>query len=607
MEINILFFILKIYSFLWFLIAFFSLPLLIFINKKNKNYLYFLPVLGFSILLLFLKWIFYLDLLNIINNIFYISLLILIFFIFILVKKNKNLLLRYLRISIFNYFVILLLLYFFVFFQGGAILPYIPSYEVNHDPIIILTTAKSFLLKTTSSENIGMMKFLDLSRGNYPISFVLFLYLVSQTVRQDFYNVAHLINIFIYGLTFLPFIKFLEELIYHKNKYVYLFAAIFSIFSYLGIQVVNQSFYNQVMLLPFMISSIYFIINVFKYFKSNNLTLFLSISLIGVILSYSFTGLIWLIILIFLLITFSIKNDFKEIYQNIIFILRSIIITILFILPFIFNDLNLFFSGLFNNASREGSFLKALGNTIGYPSFLVSFNTWSVLDFRINQISKKFLLFSIFFTLSLIFLSFIGYVKSKVISKKNILNLLILILVVSIPPFIFRFFSLSPYYYSKTLFYASFIYSGLIGLGLIISFISFKNLIVKTIIIIILLIYFNNSLRSINYFGRPPLIKFEELKNFSIFFENRNIKMVTLIDNEDWAKYFLFNQGACVAFARTFPCKIGYKEANNGKIILNSDLVNYYLVSNKYKDIIVNLNEAELLRSDNYYSLYFLK
>ena len=153
MELSTFIYVFKIYLTLYVFLFLFSLPFEVYFIQKNKELFHMGKIFGFSSLTLLLTL---LDKFRILN---YFLLLCFFYFVIlfsiVLLKKKflKNLFNNFRKLyfeSVLISFLSFLIIYLFIFFQGSHA-PYIPSYEVNHDPIPISVSYTHLTLPTIYS------------------------------------------------------------------------------------------------------------------------------------------------------------------------------------------------------------------------------------------------------------------------------------------------------------------------------------------------------------------------------------------------------------------------------------------------------------------------
>ena len=617
MELSTFIYIFKIYLILYIFLFLFSLPFEIYFIQKKKELFHLGKIFGFSIFTLLLTLLHKLLILNYFIHLSFFYFFILLSF-FLLNKKLfknlfdnfKKLYLESLLISFFSFLII----HLFIFFQGSNA-PYIPSYEVNHDPIPILMAAKylnnNYLNINNIEINEGGIVHARNILNHYPNAFILHATLLKNIfVNYDLYNIFPILNFFIYTLTFYPLFVILRTIRRDKINNFFLYLIVFiTLIGYFQVQMVNQSFYSQNFLVPIYLSITFFInylLDLNKFLKSN--VFLLSILLTTALFVYSFT-IIVLLLFLFLLLFFYllIRKKHNKLFLLVITSAFSFFLS-LTLLTFTYPQLtNSFFlsTPIFHNRelpSTEVSFFTMKGNTIGFASPLIAFNSWFGLDFRISNIAFKYKTISFIYFLFLL-LSFLYYnIKYKI--KTFILlflfsNLLLI--------FFVRFFTDSPYIFGKVLFYSSFLFVSLSLYSIFALLAESKNYFYKILAFIFLFFYINNSLRSFNYFGRPPIDKFNELSYISNYFLDKKYdKPIITIDDEDWAKYFLFDIGSCVTFARTYSCGNNHIKFNNSNQEIKIIRRGYYTVANKYIHKIIYFNKYEVLFKGNNYSVIFV-
>lgn len=487
----------------------------------------------------------------------------------------------------------------------NTVLPYIPSYNVNHDAIGIISVAKLMYEKIDFQEFcIGRDRFLPcfLYQLNYPTGFSLYLVFFKSLFKSiDFYNLAPMISLYLYSLTIIP----LSSLgyLFIKKKFLVPPAAFLSLLAYLPIQYVNQSFYSQIALTFLLFSSIYLINKIFIKQKTEwTLLLGLGLVLSAAVFIYSLTIFFWLSIFAILLCLYRLSR--QDLYLRTLMGKLLILVTILVIFSstYLLKTLNLYRNMVFKYNGTETSFFEAKGNSIGYANITTAAASWMDLDFRINTKGKLRYYSYIIFIIQLVVLLYSLH-RNRRANTGNRWLFVIMILSFLVPVFVCAWILKSPYYYDKTLYYLSFIFS-LIMFSVIFSEIlcKNKNTITYLLAIFILIIMVNNSIKSFYYFGKPPTEKFNAINEAVGYLEKEKLNYVIAIDNEDWLKYFLVNHGSCVTYPLTYSCGLEtFSTDNNGNYTLLNN--NIYIIGSDYKVKIKESIQTDVLYSNRFYKI----
>lgn len=611
MDLSSAILIIKIVLYFWIINVLFGLPITLIVNKdKRDGYGMWTQIFGCSIQIIVWGWLYYTHLFNYVseNLILIIIFWYLIFYLYIwlskislisILKKISNLI--YTEIFFISVYLLVCIIFFF---PQRSFAPFIPSYNVNHDPIAILNISKGIKNNVNFFVNdYAKIPYYPSVVNGMPLGFSLMSTVLNQVTKIDLYKVVPVLNVLIIALVVIPLYSICRFFIKKKfnRQKVAFFTAFTSIFSYLVIQYVNQSFYNQILLTPFLFGIIWVSQKYFyeqsKFNKENYIIFPLLLS--ASFMAYSYTIFIWLIpyLLMYILKNLLILKIVIKRFSVAFF--ATIILSIAFIKPIS----KIYYDGIFNNKGTELSFFGANGNSIGYAPFFSSLSTWIGLDFRINEIIyyKLSTVITLFVIISIIIL----VIKLKR-SYVNYVDFIILIITFILPILFFRHIANSPYYYGKTLYYFSFIFSCLLLLlsyKVLFSSRFFKSRIILICTIGITIVYINNSLRSINYYGDPPYTKFAAIEDITKQLKILGIKKVIAIDDEDWLKYFLYDYGSCVTFVRSYPCGLNNIKTieGDGSMVLEKKYI--YMVGNDYQEKITDQSSAILLYENKYYKV----
>jgi len=585
-------------------------PLVHFLIKSGrKSFAGWSQIFGATLIFLLLGLSYYLGFYNFFRrNFIYFLIVMFCFFLFLLLKRTKKLLFINIittkeLLVIFTSAVLILL-----FILPQNYFPsFVPSYNVSHDAIGYLSLSKLIGDKGNVTEYCNQNNKLfpcSLISSGYPLGFTLYLSLFKTFfLKVDYYNISHLISLFLYSLTIVPLIAIFKLFI--KNKRTVGVVSFLSLVAYLPIQYVNQSFYSQISLSFLLFSAIYIFILIVKRNKFDLvLALVLSLLLSAGLYVYSLTIFFWIIPLVVMMVIYmTIIRDIDYIVfsKNLLIIAG---LTIVFSFPYFRGTISLFNNMLFSNRGSESSFFEAKGNTIGYPNFTTAFSSWLDLDFRINTAGKLRLYSYIIFSLQLL-LIFITLLKKRLLNRNKSWLFFIFLLSLIIPILVSRYLLNSPYYYGKTLFYGSFVFSIVIYCSIVISLLEKKRDFLGYILsLFLLLIMLNNSYKSFNYFGHPPVLKFLSISEVVDFLNKNEVKNVVAVDNEDWLKYFLVDHGSCVTYPLSFPCgleTVDYDKSKDSYHLLSN---NIYMIGHDYLPKITNLKEGKQLYSNDYYGVY---
>lgn len=574
----------------------FSIHLLFF--KRNIKEIALFPLVGFCVTTILLVWL---------NSLFTIDVAKFILFILALIstmimvvyfyrertqKRIREILASYINITVVLFFLSFATCYIF-FIPQRSPTPIIPSYEVNHDPLVIISFAK-FISDNDNSDNYQFNSLISgIDSSPYPLGFILNLSFYSNITNVDYYSLSSLLISCIYSLTVIPlFLIFNKHLSTKHSATVSLSFCV--LFQYLSVQVVNQGFYQQVMLLPLLITLVYLILNIRSKIEIGQITLLVLFAASSTF-TYSYTFLLWIIPLLIIIsprIYKLILNDKKQLALILLFGA----VYLLIISPYLMASLGML-QGTLNNTGQEQSILRMKGNSIGYANYLTSFNVWSNLDYRIQNVDNSVLIISFisFVLLMIVVLTALNKFHHKY-------DLFIMFIVFTIPVIFFRFFTDSPYIYNKTLFYASFIYSVITFSALYIHLTSGK-LYFKIISAVVFFILINNAIKSLNYLPSTPISLFNEQKSITNQLMQDGVSFAQVVDDEDWGKYFFLDIGGCISFARSYSCDLGVSVIDNENFELKMD-VEYFVVRNKYRPKINNIEYFSNVFSTENYDVY---
>ncbi|MFA6602426.1 MAG: hypothetical protein WCT01_01350 [Candidatus Shapirobacteria bacterium] len=606
MDFYTLKFIITFISVLWFAGLTFGLPIEFWLNnKKGKSSLGWCQVFGVSIIIVIINVLYYFGFNNINKNtIIVIVGLMWLVNMYILSKTNFEVI-KKLAIKEITLWLMLIIISL-AFLLPQKRLPFsVPSYRVNHDAIGILVLSKTIEKKGNIGNyclsNRGYSSCKIVSTG-YPVGYPLLLSYIKPFFLQDYYELTHLLAVYLYSLTLVP-LYFISCYFFKKRSYS-LVVALLSLLSFLSIQYVNQSFYSQTSLTFLLFSALYFLMLIAKR-KHVDVQLLVLISLLisGGIYIYSLTIFLWLIPLYILLIIFNTNNYINCYKVKIIQITLIGLLVMLFSAPYISNTLRLFYNSIFNYKGTEISFFQAKGNTIGYPSFLTSTSSWLDLDFRLNNPGRLAKYSLILFVFQLILVCF-SLVKFAMFRNKYISSFVGFIFTIIFTLIISRFYLKSPYYYGKTLFFSSLFFNGLIWIVILENILrKKKNVFIFFLSMFVLLFMVNNSIKSVNYISSLPEQKVQMFRNIENLLVKNNVNKVVAIDDEDWLEYFLTDFGSCVTFSNSHPCggeNLVVLSQNNITVVSGG----YYLIGNKFKDKTLNINDAEVIFKTEEFNLY---
>jgi len=583
----------------WFVNFIIGLPLTYFLTKKNKDISFgFTQLIGISVLTICVSWINFLKIKIPPTFVFFIFLFI--DFVFFVVHlffdlKNKNsfpkilndftYLLKqdFLQLLIYVIFILVLVS------PQKTFPPFIPSYEVNHDPIVILNIAKN--MEEFSKPGL-----------NYPLGFSLILNFYHLIINIDYYNLAHFVNILLYSLSIIPLFLFFKKYILKKFNLIIFLGVFFGLLSYFPVQYVNQSFYGTISLTPFLFISIYYFFQLCESKMWSDYFIFILFFSVGISM-YSLTIFLWIVplILAFIFLELFFNKHFFEIKK--VFI--SISLFCILNLSHLWQSIELFYKSIFvNQPGSENSFFGALGNTPNYPSVLIAFSSWFSNDFRFNDTIQTRIYSWLFFIVLIIFASSAIFLLQRYFKKNFVKKYLFLFSFFVLPMVISYFVLQSPYYFTKTLFYFSILVMSFLCIIIFLFFFKIKKYFLYPLGILIFLILLYNSHKSINYFGHPPIDKFLQIQEMAVYLKNLNVVDLLVIDNEDWLNYFLFDTKPCIVFARAaFSCGANrIKLTDDGHIELGNE--KYYLIGDKYMEKVLPTNSYYIVPINKYYTLF---
>ncbi len=574
----------------------FSFPFFFFLKARSEKK-FLAPIFGLGAQISILYWILFLHL-PIVKSFLVFALLSLIVSAALVLQKSFSELSEICKQFFLTHCTQLIIsLIFLIFFLSPQMthLSFIPSYEVNHDPIVIL----NFAHLITHPETTGnVLENFNLKNG-YPLGFSLLLANYSTLFRLDAYIYASILNVTIFSFTSLSLAAIMYR-IFKSNYWTSTILSTTGILSYMSIQMVNQSFYQQVLLTPFLFAIIYYFL---KGIFDKNYKSFLFIALLTgfSFLSYTASIFLWIIPLGILQLFTLLKSKINK--EKVQYIFISLLIFLFLLLPYFEAFVN-FSKTITAPKHREHSIQQMRGNTLGFSSIHTAFGTWGEKDFRIPETtSKRYLAASISTVIIFIFL----IVSFFLIKKEKKYEVLLIFFVFILPIVYFRFFTDSPYVFNKTLYYFSCLILPLFFISIYkVTTSRFRPLALLSFIPLLTIL--NGSVSSLLYIPTPPLSKFEEIKSLSIFAQNSIVsdgREFILVDNEDWARYFLLPLNSCVTHTRTHPCKNPQIEGNLEEIHkINEHIygINKNFVNNEI------LEQSEILwESNQYYILRTLK
>jgi len=608
MEINYLFNLWRVCFLFWLtnFIVGFPISFYFWIKYKSKIYVYLSQIIGFSLWGIIFSWSYVLG----VSTLLRFWWLVILFFVFIsclivfkLVRKkkiDKEIIKNYINNSVLSFFVYVFVLFIFVVPQS-VFPPFAPGYKVNEDAIGILYSAK--VIETGQRNGLLFQGIFD---DGYPLGFSITIILFSKLIGYNMYFSVYLLNLLLLCLAFFPIKCILQSFFVKKVREDVLFiSTFFGMITYLSIQFINQLFCAQTFLVPFLFSVLLMTIRIFisnsrKTIDFILFSLFLAVS----IFAYSFTVFLWLLpFVLILLVYFFIKKNKK--WRRIWYLFVFGGLSVFLVLPHFLRAVSLYDMLLFSPTLRSdgtGGFWGAKGNTFGYASVLNAFSSWLGTDFRLYKdiFIKNSVLFFIFLV-SVTMLSLIVY-RNFIIKKRGWMALSLFVCFL-FPILISKYFLKSTYYYNKTLFYGSFVFVSLITTILLLNVFYKKITLLLVGTVLILSVFVNNMYRSFHYFGKPPLHKFLALEEMNINLKSIDFnENIIAVDKDDWLKYFLFDFGSCVAFAK-MPC--GTKNIE----IVDKELYrlspgNYYLLSSENKNKVINIEDGTIIYESVEYVLY---
>lgn len=607
MEFYYLKFIIQFCLVIWAINFIVGYPLVNWLSGKRKPLIGWSQIFGVAIILVLTSFTFYAGIFSYVKvyYLFFISIMLIISSLLILKRKDR---IEHIRALVFcevkNVFITVMIMVVFLFPQQ-SLLPYIPSYGINHDAIGMIMVARLADEKNNfSTYCVNQTNPLPchLYFLNYPLGFSLFLAFFKNFFKTiDFYNLSPLINLYLFSITAIPLTSLARRLF--KKRRLRDVVVFLSLIAFLPVQYVNQSSYGQVTLSFLLFSSVYLIIMLFDSEEYRwDLMLGLGLLLGGSIYVYSMTIFFWLTFFIPSVVIYKVLSKTISGKMAVKKLLIIAVILGIFSSAYLMKSISLYKNMAINYKGTDLSFFEAKGNSMGYASLTTAFSTWLDTDFRIDYAGKlqTYAYVFLFIQLGLV-LSVL--VTKTLVERNNVWLLLSVVFTFVIPVVVGAYVLKSPYYYDKTLFYASFVFSLIIYSSIFLVMTGkHKNVFIYIVSIGVLVVMLNNSIKSLNWFGTPPMDKFKSINEAVGFLDNAKIGEVVAIDNDDWLKYFLTNHGACVTYAPSFPCgleDISLDKYSNLKLAVN----HIYMIEKKYQDKIVKLSSVKMLYENSYYKI----
>jgi hypothetical protein len=476
-----------------------------------------------------------------------------------------------------------LLLCLFIIPQGPSAVS-IPCYQVNHDPIGFLDTA-DYLASSSDMQNghaeqgeISHVR--NLLSSGYPIGFIQLLAVARSATRMDLYTLAFPLCVACYSLTIGPLLYMLAQATTFRLG-TSLFIAGASLASYLPIQMVNQSFFEQTALTPLLFTLVALLVQAVADRDIGRL-IACAVVLPGAMATYSFTALLW--VAAPLLVVGIVSRHAEKLRTQTV--TTGAVLTFLSLpaWPRVYHML----AYVFDRHSHDTVF-AAIGNSLGYAPWLAAFGSWPGLDFRVADLTPR-LQATAWITAALVVATVVvsyTWVRNRVTSRAFFVRGLVTF---AVPVLAVRLFTQSPYFYNKTLYYGSIFLALTIYVGLlnILSTTAKWARLLQPIALASAVVIILRSYASLTYFGRPPVDLFAQLRAVSHEVSRLKLKSVTDVDDEEWAKHFLFDNDSCVTFVTTYGCQRGVTIAED-HIALGGEPA--YVVRRRYTDRITNLED----------------
>ncbi len=405
----------KFYFVAVFLTFIFSLPLFVFLIKKNEKIdlflIYISGVLNLFCCLFFYASINYFwDIRNFSIVIFsFLLLFIELVFVFYVFRKNDF------KIEISNgkwYGVIFLLslgMFYYLnnnYFDVEEKSFFLPGYSINHDYVVSVSAVRSFF---DFSEEINNSPVLKGSFGlhketGYPEGGFYMNVFFAKLLKSDPYFLYQrvvlwlsLLSLFIINYFAINYFKKLNFL----ARFGLAIISVLSVFNFLSLSIINTSVLASVIVIPFVFFAILWtVLHLNEKEKNPLFLLFLLMSLAVVIFVYSYFNVIYYV---FFIICLPFVVGFRKFNKKFLFKI-SVVFLISFLLPLNFFKTRDILKRQLSSDNKEINVFKGgtMGNTIGFVNPMITFSIWSSnADYRffVANHYDTWLFFSFFYLL----------------------------------------------------------------------------------------------------------------------------------------------------------------------------------------------------------------
>lgn len=415
-----------------------------------------------------------------------------------------------------------------------------PGYGINHDQLIVLGTAKAFF-RLDKSDSPLVKLFYDHCRSiGYPYGGTYINVFFSQLNGNDVYINYQRIIVWLVLLMIFTVNYFFLNYFPRLNRFLrvgLLLVSVMSVMNYLSISFIDSSVLGSAVVTPFLFFSIVFAV---IYLKDKNKTrwfwLVMTMVLIDVVFIYTYIAALFFALFI---ISAMLIYGLKDAVTRKIIIKLGVLLVLVFLIPMNLLQAKSLLKLQLSSSSKEYNVLSGAmyGNTIGFINPITAFSIWtSNADYRFYE--ANYHTTELFFTMLAPTLLFLIVLKNKKSNKKLSFCLL--------TPFMFMigltyWITRSSYQNSKTLHWFGDLWPTILLL-LLYGGLNSKKLIIKSVTLLYIGVYFYISLRSAvfatTYIGKPIVSSSYELMEIEDEVCKEDIKTLFLGRDEN-SKYFL--------------------------------------------------------------------